>query len=232
LSAYRGSDNVLLGTTANSFPDATTYFIEVRFKSHNVSGVFQLKINGILVIDFSGNTSGVTLPITSFKLGDHGVGNGYASCYVDNIIVDNAAWPGNTKIQALVPIGAGNSTQWTPSAGANDECVDEIPGSETDYIFTNTADHLDLYAAGDLAGDVGAINCVQVQALTRFEGSPTPTNLQLAVRTNSTDYVSDDKPVPSSSVQLYNIWETNPDTEAAWAEAEVNALEIGVKAVA
>jgi hypothetical protein len=74
--------------------------------------------------------------------------------------------------------------------------------------------------------------CVQLQALAKAEGSPSPHNLQLAVRTNGADYFSGDKAVPSSSTQLSSLWEANPATSAPWQEAEVNAMEIGVKAVA
>ena len=147
-------------------------------------------------------------------------------------MIDNAAWPGNTKIQAIKPAGAGNSTQWTPSAGDNYACVDEVPPSESDFVSTNTIGHLDLYAAGDLVGTIGSVKCVQLQALAKAEGSPSPHNLQLAVRTNGADYFSGDKAVPSSSTQLSNLWEANPATAAPWQEAEVNAMEIGMKAVA
>jgi len=68
--------------------------------------------------------------------------------------------------------------------------------------------------------------------LAKAEGSPSPHNLQLAVRTIGADYFSGDKAVPSSSTQLSSLWEANPATSAPWQEAEVNAMEIGVKAVA
>ena len=231
LEIRRGTGyGTVLATGAIAVNVGTPFLIEVHYKPHNTEGVFQVKVGGILDIDFAGDTTDGATAIDAIRLG--GDGGYYASCWFDNVVVDDAAWPGNTKIQAIKPTGAGNSTQWTPSAGANYACVDEVPPSESDFITTNTIGHLDLYAAGDLAGAIGSVKCIQVQALAKAEGSPSPHNLQLAVRTNGADYFSGDKAVPSSSTPLSNLWEANPDTEAPWQEAEVNAMEIGAKAVA
>jgi len=232
IRAYRGSGiSNVLADGATPLIHNTTYLIEVRYKPHS-TGVFQVKVNGLLEIDYSGNTTPGAATITNIRLAYYGVTPYYGAAYYDNFILDDADWPGNTKIQAIVPTGAGNSTQWTPSAGANYECVDEVPPSEADYVATNTIGHLDQFAAGNLVGTIGSVKCVQVQALAKTDGAPTPTNLQLAVRSGSADYLSGDKAVPSASKQLWNLWETDPATAAAWSESGVNAMEIGVKAVA
>jgi len=231
LGIRRGTGSgTLLATGAIAVNVASPILIEVHYKPHNTEGVFQVKVGGILDIDFTGDTTDGTTAIDGIRVG--GDGTYYSSCWFDNVVVDNAAWPGNTKIQAIKPAGVGNSTQWTPSAGGNYQCIDEVPPSESDFVSTNTIGHLDLYAAGDLAGTIGSVKCLQLQALARAEGSPTPHNLQLAVRTNGADYFSGNKAVPSSSAQLSSLWEANPATAAPWQEAEINAMEIGVKAVA
>jgi len=230
LEIRRGTSyGTLLATGAIAVNVGTPVLIEVHYKPHNTEGIFQVKVGGILDIDFTGDTTDGATAIDAIRLG--GDGGYYSSCWFDNVVIDNAAWPGNTRIQAIKPTGAGNSTQWTPSAGANYQCVDEVPPSESDFVSTNTIGQLDLYAAGDLAGTIGSVKCVQLQALAKAEGSPSPHNLQLAVRTNGADYFSGDKAVPSSSTQLSNLWEANPATAAPWQEAEVNAMEIGMKAV-
>ena len=231
LEIRRGTGSgTLLATGTIAVNVGTPILIEVHYKPHNTEGVFQVKVGGILDIDFTGDTTDSATAIDGIRVG--GDSTYYSSCWLDNVVIDNAAWPGNTKIQAIKPTGAGNSTQWTPSAGGNYQCVDEVPPSESDFVSTNTIGHLDLYAAGDLVGTIGSVKCVQLQALAKAEGSPSPHNLQLAVRTNGADYFSGDKAVPSSSTQLSSLWEANPATAAPWQEAEVNAMEIGVKAVA
>lgn len=229
LEIYRGVTLVETGTISNFIN--TTYLIEVCYKpAENPNGVFQVKVNGVLDIDFSGDTTDGPIAIDGFQLGlDAWTSYGY----YDNIVIDDATWPGNTKIQAIVPTGAGASTQWAPSAGSNYACVDEVPASETDYVSTNTAGHLDTYAAGDLTGDIENIKCVQVQALAVKEGAPTPLNLELAVKSGATTYLSADQAVPATTSQaLSALWELDPATAAPWEIAAVNALEIGEKAVA
>ena len=232
LEARRGAGGgTLLASSATTLIVNTNYLIEVRYKPADSGGVFQVKINGALEINFSGDTTDGATTIDSLRFGCSPNSTWGWMAY-DNIIVDDAAWIGNTRIQAIVPTGAGNSAQLTPSTGNNWACVDEKPPSETDYVSTNVVDQLDTYAAGDLAGTIGTVKCVQVQTLAKAEGAPTPTNFKLAVRVGGTDYLSTNKPPLTISKQLYAVWETNPNTAAAWTEAGVNGMEFGVKSAA
>ena len=299
LVAYRGTTVIATGTTPLAID--TTYLIEVRFKPANSpDGVFHVKINGLLPLDieFNGDSTDGAATIDAVRLGhgDSASTNVYA--YFDNLVVDNAAWPGNTKIQAIKPTGAGASSHsawaadtvidlnevrkptvfngfeyectaraddfktgavepvwgivvgattdddtnitwtcrvgaWNPSTGDNYACVDEVPPSETDYVSLNHIGNVDTYAAGDLVGAIGSVKCVQVQALAKAEGEPTPTNLQLVLRSGGTDYVGSSHEVPNTNAaQLASIWVTDPATAAAWIESGINDMEIGVKAVA
>lgn len=230
LEAYAGA--TLLATSAFPIDLAATYLVECRYAVANSNGRVVLKINGIIAIDFTGDTQPSTeTTVDAAVLGYlSGVGDGYA--YYDNIIVDDAGWIGKTYIQGRAVTGAGNSTQWTPSAGNNWDCVEERPASDADYVSSNTVGHLDLYAAGNMSGSIGSVRAVHILARAVKEGAPTPQNLQLSVRSGGTDYFSADKAVPTAYGMLSNIWELNPDGATAWLEATVNATEIGVKAVA
>jgi len=210
--------------------------IEIYVKIANSDGRFTVKVNGIACIDYTGDTqNGGTGVIDSFKVGyqAHSALNGYAFCYMDNIIVDNANWIGSSSIQGLAVTGAGNSAQFDPSTGSNYACVDEIPPSDADYISTNVANEIDTYACGNLTGTINSVKAVQVQARCMQEGSPAVPKIQLVTRPTSTDRVSASKDVQTFSPGVAsNIWELNPDDSAAWESADVNGMEIGVKAVA
>jgi len=233
LRIRRGNESGTLLATGTAVLNLNTVnLIEVRYKPHTSTGVFQVKVNGVLDIDFSGQTAGSILQINRFSLGRYGT-SGYAYGYFDNVVIDNSAFPGNTKIQAVKPTAAGNSTQWDPSSGSNWDCVDEIPANDNDYVSTNSNGALDLYTFSDLTGSIGEIKCVQVQARTVKNGAPTPQNLQLAVRSGGTNYFSSSMAVPSINPKiLSNIWQLNPNTSAAWTVSEVNAAEFGMNAVA
>jgi len=230
-NAYRGDGATLLGSSVTSLALDNTYRLEIRYKPHGSTGVFQVKINGVLEINFTGNTTSGATTYDTFAFetisGQTGIG------YIDNVIIDDAVWPGNTRIQAIKPLGAGSLTQWDPSAGANWQCVDEAPASEADYVSAGVVDKMDLYEPQDLSGVIGVIKCVQLQARCVKEGAPAATQLQLAVRTGGTNYVSGSKAVATITPKpVANVWNTNPATGQPWTAGEVNALEMGIKAAA
>lgn len=211
----------------------TTYLIEIHIKIADSGGRIEVKIDGLLTIDYTGDTKpDANTQFDKVRIGYSGTGTRKSNAFFDNFLMDDTGWIGDTKIQALVPTGAGNTTGWTPSAGANYECVDEIPASDADYVSINAVDITDTYVTENLAGSIDNIKCVQIQSRSRTEGAPTPTNLKLVSRVNGTDYLSGDKEVPVSEKGLYNIWEDNPDDAAAWEEADVNGMEIGIKSAA
>ena len=226
------SSSTLLETSSKVLNINTTYLIEVRLKVADSGGRFEVKVDGLQVIDFTGDTKpGADTQFDQVRLGFNGTAySGVA--YFDNLILDDAGWIGDTKIQAVVPTAGGNSTGWAASAGSNFACVDEIPPSDADYVSINAVDITDTYAAGNLVGSIDSIKCVQVQSRARTEGAPTPTNLKLVVRSGTTDYFSGDKAVPAAEKGSHHLWETDPNTAVAWLEAGVNAMEIGKRSAA
>jgi hypothetical protein len=231
LEATRGT--ILVATGTKTLNINTTYLIEAYIKIDDAAGKITVKVDGVQDIDFTGDTKpGADTQFNRVLLGYNGNAGTYSQAYFDNFIMDDAAWIGDTKIQAVVPTGAGATTGWTPSAGNNWACVDEKPASDVDYVSINVNDVTDTYAAGNLAGTIGTVKCVQVQSRMRIDGAPTPNNIKLVVRSGAADYLSGDKAVPSSEKSLWNLWETDPADAAAWTEADVNAMEIGVKSAA
>jgi hypothetical protein len=228
LAAYKGDASSVLATGSTAVNSGTTYTIEVYYLPNSSSGVFTVKINGVQTLTFSGN-SGTTANIDSILFTPTGASHIY---YLDDVVVDDAEWPGTTYIQKIVPTGAGTTTAWTPSTGNNWAAVDEVVAVDTDYVSTNVADNVDTYAAGDLTGTIGTVKCVQLQARARAEGVPTPTTLQLVLRSGGADRVSSSKAVQTAFAPVTNLWQTDPADSAAWTDTKVNALEIGIKATA
>jgi hypothetical protein len=231
IEVTRGATVVDTGT--HSLSINTTYLIEIHIKIADSGGAIDVKVDGVSDITFSGDTKvGADTQFNSVYLGYVASTFMQAHCYFDNFIMDDAAWIGDTKIQAILPTGAGTTTGWTPSAGSNYACVDERPASDADYVSIDAVDTVDTYAAGDMTGTISSVKCVQVQSRSETDGAPTPTNLQLAVRSGGTDYFSSSHAVPAGPAGLCNLWENNPADAAAWVEADVNAVEIGIKSIA
>ncbi len=204
--------------------------IEVRYIPNTSSGVVQVKINGVLDINYSGNTTPGATSVNGVRLNENTTGNPWH--VYDNFIIDNSAWPGNTRIQAIKPTAAGNSTQWTPDTGSNWDRVDEVPPSDTDYNWCNQANLVDLFTFGDLQGQVDTVKCVQVQARAVRNGDPMPTKLQLGVRSDGVNYFSSSLDVTTSAKGFAALWETDPATSQAWTVNGVNNAEFGYKSAA
>lgn len=208
-----------------------TYLIEIYYYPKNSGGSCILKIDGVQQFSYSGDTTAGLENIQTFRLGYDAVSSRSGYSYYDDIIIDDAHWIGKTYIQGLTITGAGTTTQWDPSTGSNYACVDEVPYSDTDYISTNTTDEIDTYALSNLSGTIDSIKAVALTARAAYDGSPTPTHIQLGVRSGGADYFATDFSPPSSFGFLgQRILEVDPATSAAWTESNVNALEAGMKA--
>ena len=232
LTGLYWQDSVLANSSGGLATVNNTCQIEIYVKIADSGGRFVVKVDGVTCIDFTGDTkAGADATFDSIRFGrvPTGYGGGYGYAYIDNVVLDDAAFPGNTSIQAIRPTSAGNSTQWTPSAGSNWDCVDEVPASDADNVVTNENDQVDLYTAENLVGTIGSVVCVQVQARVVKEGAATPQNLAFGVRTGATDYFSPDKIIPTAEKSIVHLWDQNPNTAAAWTPAEVDGIEIGIK---
>lgn len=234
LDLYRGIETNFLVSGTASIVEAHTYLIELYAKiDDGSSGRFILKVDGLSDIDFTGDTrnAGNAL-ISTIRFGYPGGGNDNPKMCIDDVVIDNANWPGDGRIQGLAISGIGSQSLWTPSVGTtNFVMINDI--DDADFNYTNTNNNLDLFAANDLTGTISAVKCVQVQASARKQGTSTPQNLQLALKSGTTVYTSTDKALPSAyNVDLYGLWETNPATTNSWTEQEVDNAEFGYKATA
>lgn len=224
----RRSTGTIVGTGTATLSDDTTYLIEVYFKLADSGGRFVVKVGSVIDVDYTGDTNpGAGSTFNHIQLGFiSSFQQPYA--YFDNLIIDTSAWIGETFIQAVVPTGIGNSSVWTPSAGNNYACVDEIPANDADYVESSAADDIDTYITGDVAVDTD-IKCVQIQTRCKVEVGVSK-NIKFITRVNGTNYLSGDKVVSSGAVKsLFNVWENNPADAAAWERADVNGMEIGAK---
>lgn len=229
LELRSGDYSTLLATGSIPVMNNSTNLIEVYFKPLNSGGECTVKVNGATDVTYSGDTTAGLENVQTFQIGKYGS----TSIYFDDIVVGNSGWIGNACIQAIVPAGAGSSTQYSPSTGSNYACVDEVTASDTDYVYTNTTDQLDLYATSNLTGNIGSIIAIDICARMAYEGTPTPTKQKIAYKSGSTIAYSSDVVASLSFADYFTgPIELNPDDSAAWEEADINALEIGVKAVA
>ena len=197
---HSGGDNkmnfVCAGTTYAGTVNLTTaqaWRVEVRYKPSTTNdGVIQVKVNGILDINKTStltSSTGTSIKFINFY--------GRTARKVDDIIIDNSEWIGNTRIQQLMPDGSGTSTNWTPSAVYNYDCVNDLSTDvstcDADYVYASTVNALDAYAMSTLisgTNPISEIKCIQVTARAKIDGVCTANAMKLKVITSNATYES------------------------------------------
>ena len=222
-------DTTTIGTTTNALLAGQWYYIEISVTAGTTNGSVQIQVNGVEWLNKTGQN---TLQQGGGDYGQLGLANSSGSSggvtKYDDLYIDSASMYGDCRVDVLVPTGAGNYTQWTASAGSNFACVDELPASDADYVYTSTVGNKDSYVFGDLPAGGGTIHGVAVSTFAA-KTSSTVRGVRPFVRIGTTDYEGNEAVLSTASDFYTQIWEDNPATATTWQESEVNSAEFGVK---
>jgi len=166
--------------------------------------------------------------LTVVYLADPGVSIDYGQAgYYDDFAVCTDGYPGRGGIEALLPSGAGTSTDLTPSAGDNYAAVDEVPpDDDTTYVSSDTSEDHDSYAMGNLTLE-GTVMAVQWNCYAKLAEEGTG-YIKRVVRSDGTDYTGDVVGLDTTYDWYYECFSEDPATDAAWDRDDVDAMELGV----
>jgi hypothetical protein len=233
---------VSLGQTTNAVAASQYNYIEVDLTIADTTGAATIRVNGstwlsLTNVDTRNGASGV---ITNFWLSGCGpnTGNAFAGIgdFDDFYMLNtsgstNNSFLGDVRVQAVLPSGAGNYTQWTPLSGANWQNVDENPCTDdTDYNSSSTAAQKDSFVFPDITPSAGTVYAVAVNLMMRKDDAGTRTVRALA-RLSSTDSFGSDINVGGSYANYQSILETKPGG-GSWSVSDVNNSEFGYDLVA
>jgi hypothetical protein len=109
--------------------------IEMHYSNDgDTNGAVELKLDGTS----QGTASGMngTAGVDEWVIGRRYSSTATAyTIYFEDFVVDDAAYPGDTRIVLLTPNANGSNTGWIASAGSAFQCVDDVPNNgDTDYI--------------------------------------------------------------------------------------------------
>lgn len=238
LRANRGATIIATGTT-QLFPNVW-YYIEIEATVSDVSGVFNVRLNGATSneISFTGDTKNGGTATTLDKVGlQSPSGSAARLADFDDLYIANDSgslnntWLGDTRIQTLRPNGAGATTQLTPTGSANNwENVDDDPYNTATYNSSATVGQRDTYTLTDLIASTVTVKGV-VNNLIAGSTDATPTNLKGVVRSAGTNYDDSTYPLAAAPLTYQTPRDVDPATSAAWTVAAVNALEAGAEVV-
>lgn len=225
----------ILGTTSGLGLLANTwYWIELKVLCNNTTGTYELRVGEANILSASGvDTQEGTNAYHNHVKFDAGTG---AYSYFDDLYIcdgsgaSNNDFLGNCMVSAIQPDGAGTTTEWAPSAGANYACVDENPADDdTTYVEDSVAAQMDLYAYGSVIAGLTNIKGVQINTDCR-ETDATSYDIKIQIRSGAANYDGGAQTVGSTNyLTKMRVAEQDPATSAAWIESGINAAEFGVK---
>jgi hypothetical protein len=226
-------NGTVLSTVANLSPTSSWYYIEVTTTIHDTTGICKVKVNGIELINFTGDTrnGGTSTNIDMITLARPASGGN--SRFDDLYICDTTGsaphntFLGEVRINTLVPTAAGSDTGFTPSTGANYTTVDELPYSATDYVTATASGTRDLYAMSDVSGSYTVMGVQNNVIAKKVDAGGTA--IKPAIKSGGTIYYGTSTALQTGDKTITDTRGVDPATSTAWTLAGVNNLESGME---
>lgn len=239
ISAYNGSGTLLGTSAAGVLPSYTAQhnYIEAKVLISNTVGTVEVRINGssTAVLSLTGkdtqNTANAYATQVTLAAGSPSASQ---ETYIDDLYICDTSgseannFLGDVRIEYVTTSGAGATTNFTPSAGSNYQCVDDNPANdETDYVSSSAPGDKDTYAMGNLSSTAGAIVAVCVVSTDRKDDAGTRTHSH-RVRLSGTESAGTAFSPTTSYVVHQSIFHTKPGG-GVWTISDVNSVEAGAE---
>ncbi len=234
-------DTTELGRTpVNTFQLNTFHHLEIKVFIHDTTGTVEIRLDGTIVLNLTSQDTrngGAVGTIDNVQLG----ANGGSPLRLDNLVIMddqggiNDDFVGDVVIEARVPDGNGNYSQWDGSDGNqvdNYLQVDEGPPHDGDTTYNNAQVALDkdTYAVEDLVASTGSVLAVQAEMIARHEGAGG--TLRHMLRRSSTDQFGSAVTPGAGYTYHSELWEEDPNAgPGAWTITNVDATEFGFELV-
>lgn len=238
---YNGAGTLIASSVPNAVPVDTYVYLETKVVLSDTVGVVTVKVNGAIVVNFSGDTkNGGTDPTFDHLVFGFGSNFDSTNYHMDDLYILNGAgavnnnFIGDCNVYARFPDGNGNYSQGVNSGGTsvnNYTYVDENPDPNTsDYVAFATTGDKDTYTFGNIPA--GTVYGVQQAAYAAKSDAGTRT-LRNIQRIAGADYASSNDQglsITPTYAGKFDIIENSPATGVAWTVTEVNAAEFGTEA--
>ena len=236
----RNGDNTLLGTTSGAQLSYLTWrYIEIKFTIDGSSGSVEIRSNGNTVLNLTSQDTQNTVNAYINKVHLNGSYSGLQMNYDDMYWCDITGdaphndFLGDVRIDVLRPDGEGNyKTNFAGSPDVSSNLnVDESPGPDDDTTYNYGSDvaDKDTYTLDALpAPSLTTIYGVKSQITVRKTDAGAR-EVKVLTRAGTTDALGDTVSLSDTYTTHAKIYEDNPDDSAAWEDADVNAMEVGVE---
>lgn len=234
IKLYSGNVSTLLATASQTIPVGSWVYIEAKVIIADTGGLFEVRVNETVVASYTGDTkySSTLSTARTIRLGSLYLTN----CWFQDLYIcdgtgsTNNNYLGDVRIDALLPVAAGASAQFTPTGNTTNwsNVSDTAIDTDTTYNAGDTAGYIDTFDCANLSSTNATIYGAQLNVAARKDDSGTRT-LHGVMRVNGTNYESADIALSTSYMVYRQIQELNPNTSTAWTEAIINGAEFGYK---
>lgn len=244
IDIYRGrteNGTLLASVNAQLLSGAWNYFETKIVIGDGTDGKIYLRKNGVQIYANeacdtrnAGATADISGPVISSGNSDGSGSGSYSDFYIcDDTGSYNNDFLGDIRVQAIMPSGAGGTTQWTPSTGSNYQCVDETTAlGDGDYVSETTAGEKDTYAFGNVTPTTGTVKAVQVLLGARKDDAGSRSIAPVYGNGTPASDVDGTTVSIGDTYEFYReITEQDPVAASNWTISSVNAAEFGVKLV-
>jgi hypothetical protein len=222
----------VLKDTANNYGSQEWKHLAIDVKIDASVGWVKVYKDGIEILSFTGNTGNTDIDHVRVGIiewtGNDANSQWWDDMYVDDATGESSATPLSIKrFYGLKPNGAGNYTNWTPSAGANYTCVDEIPPSDADYVAVSGVDILDSYAMETHTLDANE-SIIAVIPTVRAKRENITEEIAVGTRYSSTDVVGSDQEPGIPYAYFFDRQITKPGG-GDWDQTSIDGFEAIIK---
>jgi hypothetical protein len=209
------------------------YYIELHCKFHLTEGLIELRINGVDIGSWSGNTG--SNPSNRIQFRNFGSGT---NPYIDDVAINdtsgeyNNSWPGQPRLWPVAVNGDGSDSDLSRGGvdtGANWSQVSAIPASSTSYAYGQTSDLRDLYTLNTSTVTVPDGAAIQNLILVTRALLESGAGALGACLVSDTADVENEKITALSGAYSSDSYcfPVDPDGNLPWTLARITAAEIG-----
>lgn len=239
-SAVAGSSGLQTGVFATSAdlnvvsPNVWHYF-EVEFVHSAVAGRISVYVDGVLRVEFLGNTAlNGSTTINGYDLCSPDPNNGAntVSDFDDTYVRNIATRLGERRVETLYMASDVLNSGWSPSTGTSlYATVDESPVSTSDYIYATVVNSDCLMSVTPLSSTPLNIDAVQIVVIGAKTDSTTRL-FNIHAQSDTVDEYGVSEPLAVLTSKFEHLMGEDPATGANWDPAAVNSILVGAKLAA
>ena len=107
--------------------------------------------------------------------------------------------------------------------------IDEATPNTSDYLEAQNTSEKELFTYGNMVSGVESIKGVKVGSYAKKTEVSNSRLIKHLCRSGSTDYQGSELALAEDDKYQSEIWETDPNTAAAWIKSGVDAAEFGIE---